>query len=65
MAHLTVYQGMAGDVGDVGDVGAIECADVMQELMGRINISTIRAVKRASALAPLRTQRWLLPRSMR
>ncbi|CAK0834201.1 unnamed protein product [Prorocentrum cordatum] len=54
MAYMTAFQGMADDINDIytaegvyRDIGAIEYTDVMQELMKRFNVSTIRAVKRA------------------
>ncbi|CAK0862702.1 unnamed protein product [Prorocentrum cordatum] len=54
MAYLIAYQGMADDIKDINtaeevskDIDAIEYTDVMQELMKRFNVSTIRAVKRA------------------
>ncbi|CAK0890714.1 unnamed protein product, partial [Prorocentrum cordatum] len=54
MAYLIAYQGMADDIEDINtaeevykDIDAIEYTDVMQELMKRFNVSTIRAVKRA------------------
>ncbi|CAK0804856.1 unnamed protein product, partial [Prorocentrum cordatum] len=54
MARLIAYHGMADDIGDINtanevykDIGAIECTDMMQELMKRFNASTIHAVKRA------------------
>eukprot|EP00959_Pyramimonas_sp_CCMP1952_P273454 5715893-Pyramimonas_sp.AAC.1 len=54
MAYLIAYQGMADDIEDTNtaeevskDIDAIEYTDVMQELMKRFNVSTIRAVKRA------------------
>ncbi|CAK0797600.1 unnamed protein product [Prorocentrum cordatum] len=58
MAYLIAYQGMAADIDEIytaeevhKDIGAIEYTDVMQELMKRFNVSTIRAVKRARAPA--------------
>ncbi|CAK0816650.1 unnamed protein product [Prorocentrum cordatum] len=54
MAYLIAYQGMAADIDEIytaeevhKDIDAIEYTDVMQELLKRFNVSTIRAVKRA------------------
>ncbi|CAK0791252.1 unnamed protein product [Prorocentrum cordatum] len=54
MAYLVAYQGMADDIEDINtaeevskDIDAIGYTDVMQELMKRFNVSTIREVKRA------------------
>ncbi|CAK0886983.1 unnamed protein product, partial [Prorocentrum cordatum] len=58
MAYLIAYPGMAADIDEIytaeevhRDIDAIEYTDVMQELMKRFNVSTIRAAKRAPALA--------------
>eukprot|EP00959_Pyramimonas_sp_CCMP1952_P452626 9466912-Pyramimonas_sp.AAC.1 len=54
MAYLIANQGMADDAEDINaaeqvykDIDAIEYTDVMQELMKRFSVSTVRAVKRA------------------